>query len=568
MYWISTNVEQYKFPRIMWNFRASLIFGFCLIRLSLQAAELKPNVLVVVLDDFGMGQFAPIAKQLELTDVDPAFKAYTEQLDEPYDPQVALEASRRAMPFMETLAEQGVVFSRAFAASSLCAPSRQAILTGSSPTRWGAYRNIDINVCGLPKGRSLVDRFQALGYRTGFVGKWHVGARDHAISQNILQQGGTDQDVTDAGYWGSVCERDHPLNHGFDYALFYNRWECEFYDSKLIWENRKYTGQQAEYNTDQFTRKAMGFMQQSLDDDQPFFLELALHAVHIPLDVDAPERYAQRFDTGYQSIDRFYSHIYGVDQSMKRIVNMLKARGQWENTILFFMSDNGATCKVGDGDLSLIPGNGQFKGHKGQYYQGGIRVPLMMVWPNEIKQPVHIEQAVSLMDVLPTALDAAGATLPDGIDGKSLLPIIDRTDVAQHAQLYFAGIHAAAWGFSGKKTLVNAQKERNQWHGAWAIVEGDYILRYVGTLKPGLEQAYPEGRKAFLSLYDIKADPLEQNDLYAQQPEVVERMKASYNQYAETLPPPHAWDRERWKELVPNPDKHLHRAAQIAIEQE
>ncbi|MEN8735087.1 MAG: sulfatase-like hydrolase/transferase, partial [Lentimonas sp.] len=540
--------------------KALMKFWLCFIGLSLPSVGGgKPNVLVVVLDDFGSGQFAPMAKQLELTDVDPAFKKYTEQLDEPYDQQVALEASRRAMPFMETLAEQGVVFSRAFAASSLCAPSRQGILTGTSPTRWGAYRNIDINVCGLPKGRSLVDRFQALGYRTGFVGKWHVGARDHAIKETILQQGGTDQDVSDAGYWGSVCERDHPLNHGFDYAMFYNRWECEFYNSKLIWENREYTGQQAEYNTDQFTRKAMSYMEQSLDADKPFFMELALHAVHIPLDVDAPKCYAQRFDTGYQSIDRFYSHIYGVDQSIKRIVDMLKTRGEWENTVLFFMSDNGATCKVGDGDLSLIPGNGQFKGHKGQYYQGGIRVPLMMVWPNKIKNAVHIEQVVSLMDVLPTALDAAGAEQPDDIDGKSLLPIIAGEDVAQHTQLYFAGIHAAAWGFASKKALVHAQKERDQWHGAWAIVEGDYILRYVGTLKPDLEQAYPEGRAAYFSLYNIKRDLLEQDDLYTQQPEVAERMKANYNQYAETLPPPHGWARERWEELVPHPETHPYR---------
>ena len=180
------------------------------------------------------------------------------------------------------------------------------------------------------------------------------------------------------------------------------------------WEtNRNYTGKQSEYNTDQFTRVAMDFMEQSLDGDKPFFVELALHAVHLPLNVDAPEHYAKRFNTGYKSIDQFYSHVYGVDQSVKRIVDMLKQRGVWENTILFFMSDNGATCKVGAGDLSLIPGNGQYRGHKGQYYLGGTRVPLMMVWPDKIKKPVQIEQSVSLMDVIPTALEAAGAAIPD-----------------------------------------------------------------------------------------------------------------------------------------------------------
>ena len=102
----------------------------------LQADEKKPNILIVVLDDFGTGHFAPIAKQLELAEVDPDFLVYSEQFDNAYAPQVALEASRRAMPFMETLVEQGALFSRAFNASSLCAPSRQGILTETSPTRW------------------------------------------------------------------------------------------------------------------------------------------------------------------------------------------------------------------------------------------------------------------------------------------------------------------------------------------------------------------------------------------------------------------------------------------------
>jgi uncharacterized sulfatase len=526
----------------------------CTAALSLQAA--KPNILVVLLDDFGTGHFAPVARQLELAEVDPAFQAYTEQLDEPYDQQVALEASRRAMPFMETLAEKGVVFTRAFSASSLCAPARQGVLTGTSPTRWGAYRNIDINVCGLPKGRCLVDRFQQQGYKTGFVGKWHVGSKNSELKKENEKAGGTEADLRKTGYWGSVVERDHPLNNGFDYAYFYNLWECPFYDSELIWENREYTGVSKEYNTDLFTRKAMDFMEQSLDDGKPFFMELALHAVHIPLDCDPPEEYASRFDTGYKSVDQFYSHIYGVDQSVKRIVDMLKKRGEWDNTILFFLSDNGATCKVGDGDLSLIPGNGFHKGHKGQLYLGGTRIPMMMVWPDKIKSAEVIDQTVSSMDVLPTALVAAGAELPDNIDGKDLLPIIGNPDQTLHQQLYWAGIHAPAWGFSGKKAIGNAQERRDLWHGAWAIVEGDYILRYIGTLDPGLEQEYPEGRAAYYSLHNMKDDPLEQNDLMKVKPEVADRMKAEYYDFADTLPAPYRFRYEAWAELVPNPGKN------------
>ena len=530
-------------------------FVACVLCVVTHAAN-RPNVLVVMLDDFGTGQFAPLARHLEIDEVDPGFLEYTAQLEESYDPQVALEASRRAMPFMETLAEKGVLFTRAFSASSLCAPARQGVLTGTSPTRWGAYRNIDINVCGLPEGRCLASRFRDQGYKTGFVGKWHVGSKDDELKKRILAEGGTQEDANKAGYRGSVAEKDHPLNNGFDYALFYNFYECPFYGSELIWENRTYTGVSEEYNTDLFTRKAMGFMGQSLDEGKPFFMELALHAVHIPLNVDAPETYAGYFDTGSKMVDQFYSHVYAVDQSIKRMVEMLKARGEWENTILFFLADNGATCKVGDGDLSLLPGNGVHRGHKGQLFLGGMRIPMMMVWPEKIKAAKVIDQSVSSMDVLPTGLVAAGAKLPDNIDGKDLMPLIDGAVETLHDQLFWNGIHAPAWGYAGSKTLVPAQQERDRWPGGWAVVQGDYILRYEGTLDPGLEQAWPDGREAFLSLYNLNDDPLEQNDLLQERPEVAERMKAGYMEFAETLPAPYRFRYEAWSELVPNPEKH------------
>jgi uncharacterized sulfatase len=300
----------------------------------------------------------------------------------------------------------------------------------------------------------------------------------------------------------------------------------------------------------------MEFMGRTLDEGKPFFVELALHAVHLPLDVDAPPKYARRFDSGNDSIDRFYSHIYGVDESIRRIAEMLKSRGEWNNTLLFFMSDNGATCKVGGGDLSLVPGNGAFRGHKGQLFLGGIRVPLVLVWPDRIREPILIEQAVSLMDVLPTALEAAGAGLPDAIDGRSLLPLLKDRDATVHDQLYFAGIHAPAWGYSGSKAIGNAQERRDLFPGAWVLVEGDWLLRYMGTLDPGLMQACPGGQKAHFALYNLQADPLEQYDLYTTHPDVAERLKASYDRIAETLPPPHGWDRQRWAELVPNPGKY------------
>jgi uncharacterized sulfatase len=512
----------------------------------------RPNILLVVLDDLGIGQFAPVARQLELEDIDPSLLAYTDALDEDkYDKQVALDCARRAMPFLTSLSEKSITCSRAFATSSLCAPSRQGLLTGCNQTRWGAYRNIDVNVCGLKGQHCLVREFQKNGYRTGLIGKWHAGSRDHALQQQILDKGGSEEDVWNSGYWGSVCERDHPLNHGFDHAFFYNRWECDFYDSRLIWENRSFTGHQQAYNTDLFADKALEFMRGSLDSGQPFFTELALQAVHIPLNVDAPEPYAREFQTGYKSIDQFYAHVYAADQAVARIAGFLKERGEWDNTVLFFISDNGATCKVGGGDLSLIPGNGPYKGHKGNYYQGGIRVPLMVSWPDKFKEAVHIAQAVSLMDVLPTALDAAGLPQPDGIDGRSLLGAVDEVDNPLHDQLIFTGIHAPSWGYTEKRVIGSAQERRDEFPGAWVIVEGDWLLRFVGRLDAGLVDDAPDGREPYFSLFNIKEDPIEQIDRIADEPELARRLTAAYMAHARTLPPPHTWDRNRWEELMP-----------------
>jgi len=512
----------------------------------------RPNVLIILMDDFGIGQFAPMIEDLELGDIDPGLVKYAIAADTPYSPAAALEAARLAMPFMETLADAGILFNRAFSASSLCAPSRQGLLTGNNPIRWGAYRNIDINICGLPKGRSLVPLLQEQGYRTGFIGKWHVGSRDHSMRDEIKAAGGTKEDVVNSGYWGSVIERDHPLNHGFDYAFFYNLWECQYYNARNLWENREYTGVQPEYNTDLFTRKALEFIDKSVSAGDPFFVELALHAVHIPLDVDAPEQYRNQINTGDAAVDRFYSHVYAVDQSVKRIVDHLKASGEWENTVLLFTSDNGATCKIGKGDLSLIPGNATHRGHKGQYFLGGVRVPLLMVGPILNVSGVEIERMVSLMDVLPTALELAGAEVPANIDGKSLLPLLNDPEGPHHKSLYFAGIHAPAWGYTAQGVIGDAEARRDLFPVAWAVITDDHILRFVGALNPGLLYDSPTGQASYHELYDHVNDPPEAYNLFTTHPELAQRMMADYQVFAADLPPPHKWNERRWSELMPD----------------
>ena len=518
----------------------------------LEKLKRKPNVLLIVMDDFGTGQFAPMVKDLELEDLDPGFLAYTDRLEEEfaYNKQAALKAAKRAMPFMDELAEEGILFSQAFAGSNLCSPARQAILTATSPARWGAYRNIDVNPVGLPQGSSLALIFQEAGYRTGFFGKWHLGSKDPKLKESVLAAGGSEQDLLDAGYLGSAKWDHHPFNHGFGDYFGYNLWECPYYDSNLIWNNFHHIGNKHKYNTDLFTDKAIGFMQRSIKEELPFLVELAYHSIHIPLTEKAPEPY-QIFDTGSPPVDLLYSHIYGVDVSVRRIVDMLKAHGEWENTILFFTSDNGATCKAGDGDLSLIPGNGAFRGHKGQMFLGGIRVPLLMVWPKEIKDGQVLDPVVSVMDIMPTALAAADLPFPDRTDGKSLLPLLEDPDATIHEHLFFAGIHAAAWGYSDQQVIGHAQTRRNLSPGAWVMLDDENLLRFTGSLDAGLMKTEPEGRPAFYSLFNYKNDPLELNDLHDADLEKARELKSAFGAIAAQLCEPQSWDRKRWAELVP-----------------
>lgn len=199
-----------------------VITGSLLLLLALACAPMspaageRPNILIILMDDFGTGQFQPIARQLELADIDPGLLAYTDALSEAYDKQAALDAARQAMPFMSTLAGQGVLFSRAFSANSLCAPSRQAILTGTNPIRRGGYRNIDVEASGL-EGQSLAPHLQDAGYRTGYIGKWHVGEWDPGLLAEIEASGGSAEDAVAGGTPARTCSvmpkrgaRSHP----------------------------------------------------------------------------------------------------------------------------------------------------------------------------------------------------------------------------------------------------------------------------------------------------------------------------------------------------------------------
>jgi uncharacterized sulfatase len=521
--------------------------------LASAAAPQRPNVLVLVMDDFGIGHCTPYADTLDAETLDPAYRAFLRERNVGYEPSEALALSRRAMPVLSSLAKKGVLFTQAFASSNLCSPARAGILTGQNPNRFGIYNNIDFERGGLPRGAILAERFQRAGYSTAMIGKYHVGTRNAALRDQALakfpnrQSPEAQRALRETGFEGSIIEEHHPLNYGFDYYYGYNFHQCPFYDSEQIWENRTYTGLQKKYNTELFTEKAIAFAQKSRAAGKPFCIELALHAMHGPLKPQAPDRYFQPFASKSFDLQNYYGHVNAVDAAIASFRDAIGPE-EWNNTLFVFAGDNGAPVSLG----TPPPGNGPHRGHKGSYFLGGIRVPLIAHWPNGITKASRSNALVSTLDIMPTALEAAGLPAAANVDGRSFLPVARGAKRSAHDHLLLSGIHSRAWGYSGATTIgAAANQRREESPGAYIVTDGTYLLRFTGAIVPGLYNDAATGVPAHFELYDLREDPGEMRDLSQQLPQVVTRLRGKYETQARQWPAPLNWRRDRWAELLP-----------------
>ena len=538
-----------------------------LVFVSAAFAADRPNFLFIMLDDIGVGQCQFNNDTLTVEQMDPYFKELVAQKQD-YTPEQALEYSKRAMPNLTRLANEGVHFTRAYSGSSLCAPARLAVATGKMPPQAGVYTNMDVESDGIRAGEHLAHQLQDAGYATAHIGKWHIGKRDFSIIRKELDRAEIEKDiyffdlrnshpelyntVWEAGYYGSVVKEQNPLNNGFDYYYGYNNWASQFYDSALVWEGFEHAGRQSGYNTEVFTDKALEFIEKQVAADQPFYIQLHYHAMHDYLEPNAPDRYWNGFRGGSYNLSNFYAHVNAIDLNVQRIIDTLEATGQLKNTIIAFTSDNGAMA----GGANVLPGNAPFSGHKGMFNQGGVRVPLFFSWSQGIPEAVKSDALVSSIDIIPTFLEAAGLEVPQDIDGKSLLgQLTGKTVEPVRDHMAWAGIHAYAWGFLQHQSLLNRNEERTKAPGGWLVVKGDYALRYVGTLQPAVYANHPDGREPQVQLFNYVNDPAETTDVQADFPELFKTMKAIYDDQATDYKAPiawgNAWGDTKWRELVP-----------------
>ncbi|WP_281613044.1 sulfatase-like hydrolase/transferase [Flammeovirga sp. SubArs3] len=339
----------------------------------------KPNVIVILADDLGYND-------------------------------VSFNGSQEIpTPNIDKIANEGAKFTNGYVTYSVCGPSRAGLITGRYQDRFGSGRNPLWAPNDISQGLSIDEETMATvlgreGYKSMAVGKWHLGAH----------------------------EALRPLNRGFDEFYGFltgghnyfpelltltdiSQVKSQFaaYKTKLLKNDKRV--EETEYITDGLTRETVRFIKDNVDD--PFFIYLAYNAPHSPL--QATKKYLDRFSHMEEGKRKTYcAMVSALDDGVGRVLDALEEKGIADNTIVVFLSDNGGHEGKWGAD------NGILKGEKGSIYEGGFRVPFAMRWPNKIQANTVYEKPVSSLDIMATAVEYAGASPKNKLDGVDIVPYI------------------------------------------------------------------------------------------------------------------------------------------------
>jgi uncharacterized sulfatase len=411
-------------------------------------------------------------------------------------------------PHIDSLAREGVSFSRGYSANGTCAPSRAAILSGRYGTRFGfeftptpasmstvlphiaarmpgrlrypvvhesAGEVPSFEELGMPASEiTLAELLQPAGYHSVHIGKWHVGntdgmaAHEQGFDESLLMKSGLYLPVDDLGVVNSKQEFD-PIDRFLWRAL---RFAATFNGGEAFEPDR--------YLTDYYTDQAVRVIEANRD--RPFFLYLAHWAPHTPLQATRADYDALAHIDDHR-LRVYAAMIRALDRGVGRVLETLRENGLEENTLVFFTSDNGGPNYIG-----LPEVNRPFRGWKISLFEGGIRVPFFVKWPARLPAGTSYPEPVQGFDIFATAAAAAGVPLPADrpIDGVDLVPfVLDERTGAPHDRLFWRSGHYQVALVDGWKLQVNGRPPGSTW------------------------------------LFDLRNDPSEQNDLSERQPERV-----------------------------------------------
>jgi arylsulfatase A-like enzyme len=395
-------------------------------------------------------------------------------------------------PNMDHLASSGAVFTNAYANAPNCAPSRACLMSGRYTPRHGIY-TVGSSERGKPERRKIIptpnkqeldvshrtiaEFLKEAGYTSGHVGKWHLGEGEvtgpeaRGFSLNVA---GTHHGHPPAGYFSPYKISALP------------------------------DGPEGEYLTDRLTDEAIRFIEQQKDN--PFFLYFAHYAVHKPLQAkeELVRKYESKDDDGDQSNPIYAAMVESTDDSVGRIMDTLDRLGIADNTMVVLFSDNGGLGGYRENGIQShdVTSNHPLKGGKGMLSEGGIRVPMVIRYPELVQEGTVIDTPVAGFDLLPTFLELAGVAAPESytLDGESLQPLLTGDGALKRQELYW---HCPIYLEGGKhdwRTTPGAAMRC----GDWKLIE-----------------YFEDGR---LELYHLAEDIGETNNLAEDQPERVQEL--------------------------------------------
>ena len=441
-------------------------FAFALMSLPAFAATTnRPNILLIVADDLGWGELGCQGN------------------------------AQIPTPHIDSIAKNGVRFTNGYVSGPYCSPTRAGLMTGRYQQRYGHEFNPGpaeqaVEKFGLPLSETtLPQRLKAAGYATGMFGKWHLGYRPEF----------------------------HPQKRGFDEFFGFLGGAHSYVDAEADPSNPILRGttpvKKIDYTTGEFAREAAGFIERHRG--APWFCYLPFNAVHTPL--QAPEKYEQRFAAITDPRRRtFAAMLSAMDDAIGVVLAKLAELRLDDNTLIFFVSDNGGPTGA---NTSV---NGPLRGFKSQTWEGGIRVAWLVQWKNRLPAGRVDDRPVIQLDIVPTALAAAGVTpKPEWkLDGVNLLPFLTgEKSGAPHEALF--------WRF-GAQIAVRM--------GDWKLVKG-----------PATDRPIEQRAKATVAgaeLYNLKTDIGEKTNLAATQPEKVRELAAAWEKWNAQLVEPQ-WVPER-----------------------
>ncbi len=388
-------------------------------------------------------------------------------------------------PHLDKLAEKGILFKQFYVAAPVCSPSRAALITGRYPQRAGVPGNVPSTPGGtgmpLPEV-TLAELLGNAGYRTGLVGKWHLGT---ANSHDPLAQGFQE-------FFG------HKAGCIDNYSHFFYWRGAPYHD---LWRNRKEIHEDGKYFGELVKREALSFIEKHKE--HPFFLYVPMNSPHYPM--QAPQEYFARYEKLKEPRRSYAAMVSFIDDAVGSIVAKVEELGLRENTIIIFLSDHGHSteirCNSGGGNP------GPFRGSKFSLFEAGVRVPCLISWPGHLPEGESRDQMAMSIDWYPTIAELCQVKLLQRkIDGKSLVPLlISGTAKTPHQVLH--------WQL-GKQ---------------WAVRSGDWKLVVNGRRTGGKKKEKAPDR---IFLGNLAKDISERKNFAKAHPEVVQRLTQLHNEWA------------------------------------